>query len=117
MQIQTEGVMPLIPEQEDVVCPPSHIGLAVDVGTTTVAVTAWQLATRECLGTVAAKNLQMRYGFVKLGQSEGTFVVDAYPVSVQASDLLLTFITVLLVSLIAVWLPVRRMTRYLISEE
>ena len=59
--------------------------------------------------------LQMRYGFVKLGQSEGTFVVDAYPVSVQASDLLLTFITVLLVSLVAVWLPVRRMTRDLLA--
>jgi len=59
--------------------------------------------------------LQMRYGFVKLGQSEGTFVVDAYPVSVQASDLLLTFVTVLVVSLIAVWLPVRRMTRNLLA--
>ena len=63
MQIQTDGVMPVIPEQNDVACPPSHIGLAVDIGTTTVAVSAWQLATRTHLATVAAKNMQMRYGY------------------------------------------------------
>jgi len=50
-----------------------------------------------------------------LGASEGSFVVDAYPVSIQATDLLLTFLTVLLVGLVAVWLPVRRMTRNLLA--
>jgi len=60
--------------------------------------------------------LQIRYGFVKLGASEGSFVVDAYPVSIQATDLLLTFLTVLLVGLVAVWLPVRRMTRNLMEN-
>ena len=55
--------------------------------------------------------LQIRFGLVKLGASEGSFVVDAYPVSIQATDLLLTFLTVLLVGFLAVWLPVRRMTR------
>ena len=54
---------------------------------------------------------QIRYGLIKLGTSEGSFVVDAYPVSIQTSDVLLTFITVLLVGFLAVWLPVRRMTR------
>ena len=61
--------------------------------------------------------LQMRYGFVKLGESEGSFVVDAYPVSVHATDIILTFATVLAVSLLAVWLPVRRMTRDLLRED
>jgi lipoprotein-releasing system permease protein len=55
--------------------------------------------------------LQMRFGFVSLGPSEGSFVVDAYPVSIQGGDILLTFFTVLVVGLIAVWVPVRRMTR------
>lgn len=59
--------------------------------------------------------LQIRFGLVRLGQSEGSFVVDAYPVSVHATDVLLTFLTVLLVGLIAVWLPVRRMTRNLLG--
>lgn len=62
MQIQTDGVMPPIPEQPDGACPANHIGLAVDVGTTTVAVSAWHLATRRHLATVAAKNAQVRYG-------------------------------------------------------
>lgn len=60
--------------------------------------------------------LQMRFGFVKLGQSEGSFIVDAYPVSVHAMDILVIFLTVLAVGLLAVWLPVRRMTRDLLRE-
>lgn len=63
------------------------------------------------VGGLALCWAQIRFGFVKLGASEGSFVVDAYPVSIQPSDVLLTFLTVLLVGLIAVWLPVRRMTR------
>lgn len=60
--------------------------------------------------------LQMRFGFVKLGQSEGSFIVDAYPISVHAMDILVIFLTVLAVGLLAVWLPVRHMTRDLLRE-
>ena len=61
--------------------------------------------------------LQIAFGFVKLGASEGSFLVDAYPVSVQATDILLIFLTVLAVSFIAVWFPVRRMTRNLLENQ
>ena len=60
--------------------------------------------------------LQIRFGLIKLGASEGSFVVDAYPVSVQFTDLLLVFATVLAAGFLAVWLPVRRMTRHLLSD-
>ena len=60
--------------------------------------------------------LQIAFGLVKLGASEGSFLVDAYPVSVHATDILLIFVTVLAVSFIAVWFPVRRMTRHLLEE-
>ena len=60
--------------------------------------------------------LQMTFGFVKLGHSEGSYIVDAYPVSVHATDLLIIFATVLAVGLIAVWFPVRRMTRTLLGQ-
>ena len=60
--------------------------------------------------------LQMRFGLVKLGHSEGSYIVDAYPVSVHATDVLLVFATVLAVGLIAVWFPVRRMTRNLLDQ-
>lgn len=50
--------------------------------------------------------LQQEYGLIALGSS-GSFVVDAYPVSVHASDVLLIFITVLLIGFLSVWYPVR----------
>ncbi|MCQ2244381.1 MAG: FtsX-like permease family protein [Bacteroidaceae bacterium] len=51
--------------------------------------------------------LQQTFGLVALGQSEGTFIVNAYPVSVHPSDILIVFITVVVVSWIATWYPVR----------
>ncbi|MBP5283489.1 MAG: DUF4445 domain-containing protein, partial [Treponema sp.] len=62
MQIETSGIIPVIPEQQDNSISPVSIGLAVDVGTTTVAVSAWQLSNRSHLATAAAKNVQVRYG-------------------------------------------------------
>lgn len=54
---------------------------------------------------------QMRFGWVRLGNSEGSFVVDAYPVSVHAWDLVVVFVTVAVTGLVAVGLPVRRMMK------
>ena len=51
--------------------------------------------------------LQQAFGLVKLGESSGSFVINAYPVSVHYTDVFLTFITVLAVGWIAVWYPVR----------
>ena len=65
------------------------------------------------LGGLALCWAQMHFGLIRLGRSEGSFVVDAYPVSIHSADVLLTFLTVLAVGLVAVWLPVRRMTRNL----
>ena len=55
--------------------------------------------------------LQQRYGFISMGQSEGSFIVEAYPVIVKVWDLVLIFLTVFLVSALVVWYPVRRMLR------
>lgn len=63
MQIQTGGVMPQIPEPIDGELSPSLIALAVDVGTTTVAVSAWQLCSRKHLATIAQKSTQVRFGY------------------------------------------------------
>lgn len=57
--------------------------------------------------------LQQTYGIISMGKSAGAFVVDAYPVSVHATDILIIFATVLIVSVVAVWLPVLRLTRRL----
>lgn len=60
--------------------------------------------------------LQQTYGFVTLGDSSGQFIINAYPVSVHYSDVLITFITVLLVGWLTVWYPVRKITRQLLKN-
>ena len=57
--------------------------------------------------------LQQQYGIVRLGTSEGSFIVDAYPVSVHPMDIILVFVTVLAVGFVSVWYPVRYFSRYL----
>lgn len=47
---------------------------------------------------------QEQFGFIRMGQSEGSFIVDAYPVIVDLTDLALIFATVLaLGSLSVLW--------------
>lgn len=59
--------------------------------------------------------LQQEYGLIALGSS-GSFVVNAYPVSVHASDVLLIFITVLLIGFLSVWYPVRFLSKRLLNK-
>lgn len=60
--------------------------------------------------------LQQTFGFVSLGQSAGNFVVNAYPVSVHYLDILLIFITVIVVGWMAVWYPVRYFSKRLLAK-
>ena len=59
--------------------------------------------------------MQQTYSIVKLGSSTGSFVINAYPVSVHPSDIILIFGTVLAVGFLAVWYPVRYFSRRLLS--
>lgn len=59
--------------------------------------------------------LQQTYGLISLGDS-GAFVVDAYPVSVHASDVVLIFVTVLVVGFLSVWYPVRYLSKRLLDK-
>ncbi len=58
------------------------------------------------LGTIISL-LQENYGLIKIGGS-GTFVIDAYPVNFQYSDLLLVWFTVVLIGFLAALLPARK---------
>lgn len=58
---------------------------------------------------------QQRFGFITLGGGSGAFVVDAYPVSVHVSDVVLVFATVLAVGFLSVWYPVRYLSRRLLK--
>ena len=59
--------------------------------------------------------LQQQFGLVALGSSSGSFVVSAYPVSVHPEDIILIFITVLVVGFLAVWYPVRYFAKRLLA--
>lgn len=57
--------------------------------------------------------IQQTFGLIRLGSS-GSFVVDAYPVSVEAMDVIIVFVTVLLVGFLSVWYPVRYLSKRLL---
>ena len=59
--------------------------------------------------------LQQQYGLVSLGKSEGSFIVNAYPVSVHYTDVAWIFGTVIAVGWLSVWYPVRYLSRKLLG--
>ena len=63
--------------------------------------------------------IQQEFGVIPLGSgaSAGAFVVDAYPVSVYVTDVLLVLITVLVTGFLSVFFPVRYLTRRLLIKK
>ncbi len=55
--------------------------------------------------------LQQQYGLIRFGNSEGNYLLDAYPVSVHYIDIALIFVTVIIVGFLSVWYPVRRLSK------
>ena len=66
---------------------------------------------------LALCGLQQAFGFVKMGDSSGTFIVNAYPVSVHYVDVLVVFITVILIGWAASWIPARRLRRQIMGRK
>ena len=62
--------------------------------------------------------IQQEFGLLSLGggNSGGNFVVDAYPVSVHVWDIVIVFVTVLVVGFLSVWYPVRYLSRRLLGR-
>lgn len=65
---------------------------------------------------LALCGLQQAFGFVKMGDSSGTFIVNAYPVSVHYWDVLVVFITVILIGWAASWIPARRLRKQILNR-
>lgn len=57
--------------------------------------------------------LQIRYGLITFGNNSGSFIFDAYPVSIKFTDLVIIAITVIAISFISSWIPVRKISRRL----
>ena len=58
---------------------------------------------------------QQRFGIVARGSSSGSFIINAYPVSVHPEDIILVFITVLFVGFLSVWYPVNYFAKRLLN--
>jgi lipoprotein-releasing system permease protein len=55
--------------------------------------------------------LQQEFGIIRFGNSEGSYIINAYPVSVHATDVVLVLVTVIAVGFLSVWYPVRHLSR------
>ena len=56
--------------------------------------------------------LQQEFGLIGLGGG-GQFVVDAYPVRVKMLDIVLVFVSVIVVNAVSVWLPIKLLNKFL----
>ena len=55
---------------------------------------------------------QLRWGFLQMG--EGSFVVNQYPLAIQAKDVMLVLMTVLLIGALASWIPAKQLGKRVI---
>lgn len=60
--------------------------------------------------------LQQEFGFIKLGEAAGAFIIEAYPVRVVPVDIITVFVTVLTIGFLAAWYPVRYLAKKLKIE-
>ncbi len=72
------------------------------------------------IGTIAGIALckaQMAYGFVKLQGGSSAFIIDAYPIKIIPLDILLIFLSVVLIGFLASWFPAKYISFNLIQDE
>ncbi|PKP32012.1 MAG: hypothetical protein CVU00_12130 [Bacteroidetes bacterium HGW-Bacteroidetes-17] len=62
------------------------------------------------LGTIICV-LQMQFGLVGLGDANGAFIVNSYPVILQWTDFIYVFFTVFIIGMVAAWIPTRRISQ------
>lgn len=61
--------------------------------------------------------LQQEFGLIQLGQAAGAFVIDAYPVRIIFSDILVVIFTVTLMGFLAAWYSVRFLGKQWLKEK
>jgi len=72
------------------------------------------------IGTVAGLSickLQIAFGLVKLQSGGGSFIIDAYPITIIPLDILLIFCSVALIGFLAAWFPVKHISGKYLQDE
>ena len=65
---------------------------------------------------VGISYLQQHYGLLKLGDTPGAYLVDAYPVIVKGTDVLLTFVIVCVICVSAIIYPIHNLKKQLVEK-
>lgn len=52
------------------------------------------------LGIVAVL-IQQHFGIIRLGNGDGSYIIDAYPVALETADILLVFVTITIIGSVA----------------
>ncbi len=55
--------------------------------------------------------VQQKYGLIKFGSGTEAYIISSYPVSVHFTDVILVFVTVVIVGFASVWYPVKSLTK------
>ena len=61
--------------------------------------------------------LQEYFGLLKLGGGSGNYIIDAYPISLLFKDVILVFLTALVISIPTTWWPVQAYFKYRTNRE
>ncbi len=61
--------------------------------------------------------IQQHYGLLKFGSSAGSYIVDSYPVMVKVTDMILVFVTVMVIGMLSVWYPVSHFSKKQLTSE
>jgi lipoprotein-releasing system permease protein len=72
------------------------------------------------IGTIAGLAIcqaQITFGFVKLQGGSGSFIIDAYPMTIIPLDILLVFCSVVLIGFVAAWFPVTHISGKFLADE
>lgn len=72
------------------------------------------------IGTIAGLAIcqaQISYGLVRLSDKASSFIIDAYPMKIIPSDIIMIVISVSLIGFLAAWYPVRFISDKLFSDE
>lgn len=64
---------------------------------------------------IAISFIQEKFELIKLGGS-GSFVIDAYPVKINLQDIILIWITVLLIGFLAAYYPIRKIKSSIVNK-
>ncbi|MCL1942606.1 MAG: ABC transporter permease [Candidatus Azobacteroides sp.] len=61
--------------------------------------------------------IQQHFGILRLGDGSSAFIINAYPVKIQFTDLLLVFVTISLLGLFTAWIPAKNAASLQIENE